>query len=500
VALFGKTSKDKQADSAGAPAKDKNAIVPNEAKAAKFFEHAKSIQDTANYEYAMTLWLQGMRQDPTSMNGLESFCGACLLYRSANPKAKGPTKDQAKEFGGKPALERYLNAVLNWGAKGFDWTAGMKAMEIGAKLGLDEPAYFIGARVLALMQNDQKAKKDHYVQLMRLFDTCGGHDKATLAGERAIQLDPSDGKLEAQVKNMSAMATMARSGFDSTGEPGGFRKNIKNSDVQRELEEEERIVKTEGVMERVIAKAMADYESRTDDMHAIQKYAKLLMERGTPEDEARAYKVLVKGFQDTQTYRFKQAAGDIKMRVGRRKLAQVKKAMEQSPGDTALAQKYEKSRRQILELEITEYTERVAALPTDVQLKFELGRRQFEIEDYENAIEQFQQAQGAPGIAVKVLRYLGDSFTHMGWLDEAIESFRTGIEKIESDTSDVGLQLRYGLMNTLDRKAREQRDLPSAEEAFKVASGIAVQQINYSDIRDRRASIQEFIKELKAAG
>ena len=472
MALFGKTSKEKPSDAPEAPAKDKNAFVPNEAKAAKFFEHAKSIQDTTNYEYAMTLWLQGMRQDPTSMTGLESFCGACLLFREANPKAKGPTKAQSAEFGGKGNVEKYLNAVLNWGSKGFEWNAGMKAMEFGVKIGVNEPAYFIGSRVLAFMQNDQKAKKESFVQLMKLFDLCGGHDKATLAGEKAIQLDPSDGKLEATVKNMSAMATMARSGFDETGESGGFRKNIKNSDAQRELEEEDSIVKTEDVQDRVVARAEADYATRSDDMHAIQKFAKVLLERGAPEDEARAYKVLLKGYEDTKTYRFKQAAGDIKMRVGRRKLSQIKKTLDAAPGDEALKAKYDKARVQVLELEITEYTERVAALPTDVQLKYELGRRHFEMESYDKAIEQFQQATGAPGIAVKVLNFLGQSFTHMGWLDEAIESFRTGIEKIESDGSDIGLQLRYGLMHALDTKARDQsnRHCARAKAPFLAAA------------------------------
>lgn len=498
MALFGK-SKDKQGEAPEDPVKDKNAFAPNEAKAQRFFDHARNIQDTTNYEYAMTLWLQGLRQDPTSMTGLEKFCEACLLYRNKNPKAKGPTKDQAREFGGKGTLEKYLAALLQWGAKGFVWNEALKAMEYASRLDLNEPAYFIGSRALALMANDPKAKKEHYVTLMKLFDACGGHDKAAVAGERAIQLDPTDGKLEAQVKNMSAMATMSRSGFDETGTSGGFRKNIRSSKAQQELEEEDRIVKTEEVQDRIVAKAQADYESRPTDIHAIQKLAKSLMERGQPEDEAAAYKILIKAFEDTQTYRFKQLAGDIKMRVARRKLAQVKKAADAKPNDAALREKFEKAKRQVIEAEIAEYTERVAAIPTDVHLKYELGRRHFELEHYDQAIEQFQQAQGTPGIAVKVLNFLGQSFVHMGWLDEAISSFRNGIEKVETDTSDIGLQLRYGLMDALDRKAREQNDLEAAEEAFKLASSIAIQQINYKDIRDRRASIQEHVKELKAA-
>ena len=139
-------------------------------------------------------------------------------------------------------------------------------------------------------------------------------------------------------------------------------------------------------------------------------------------------------------------------------------------------------------------------MPTDSQIKFELGRRHFELGNYDQAIEQFQQAQGAPGIAVRVLNYLGQSFVHMGWLDEAVESFRGGLERVDSETSDLGMKLRYGLMDALDRRSRDQSDLASAEEAFKIASSIAIQQINFKDIRERRTSLQDFIKGLKAAG
>lgn len=500
VAFFGKKKGDEGGEEGQQPQKGRSAYTIDEEKANRFFEHARSMQERTSYEYAMVLWLKGLRMDPTSMTGLESFCEASLLFRNQNPKAKGPTKQQSKEFSGKGPLERYLAGLLEWGAKGFEWQAGLRAMEAAVKLELDEPAYFIGCRVLALTANDPKAKKEHYVRLMELFASCGGHDKATEAGERAIRLDPSDGKLEAQVKNMSAMATMARSGFDKTGESGGFRRNIRDSSKQQELEEEERIVKTDVVQDRIVEKAKVDYESRPKDIHAIQKLAKSLVERGKPGDEEQAFKILMKGYKDTDSYRFRQMAGDIKMRAGRRKLNKLRKAAEENPQDEAIQQKYEQAMAKILETEMEEYTDRAKAMPTDSQIKYELGRRHFELGNYDEAIAQFQQAKGAPGIAVKVLNYLGQSFIQMGWLDEAVESFRSGLEKVESETSETGMELRYGLMDALDRKAREHDDLSAAEEAFKIASSIAIEQINFRDIRDRRASLQEFIKGLKAAG
>ena len=110
----------------------KPAFEPEPAKAQRFFEHARAMHESANYEYAMTLWLRGMRMDPTSVEPLEKFFDSAANFLAKNPKAKGPTKDQIKNFGGRGTLERYLTHLLNWGAKPQDWSTGFKAMEAAA--------------------------------------------------------------------------------------------------------------------------------------------------------------------------------------------------------------------------------------------------------------------------------------------------------------------------------------------------------------------------------
>jgi hypothetical protein len=64
-------------------------------------------------------------------------------------------------------------------------------------------------------------------------------------------------------------------------------------------------------------------------------------------------------------------------------------------------------------------------------------------------------------------------------------------------TDDLAAELRYGLMEVLQRKATDSRDSAAADEAFKLASGIAVQRIGFKDIRARRQQLQELVKSLK---
>jgi len=485
-------------DSKSGAAGEGEKFTVNPGTAKNFFDRAAAIQETENYEYATTLWLQGLRWDPTSMKGHEGFYACASAFGGPAP-GKAPSKDQLGAIGGKSPVERYLQALLSWGTRSMDWQLGMKAFEAASKLGLNEPGYWLGSRVLGAAVNDRKVKKEHLVQMMGWFSAISAYDRAVQAGEAAVRLDPADGALVAQVRNMSAQATMNKGGYEASGQAGGFRQNVKDISGQRAREEEERIVKTEDVLIRSIENARKDYEQRPTDPSAIDKLARLLLERGTEADEKDAYGVLMKGFQQTNTYKFKQRAGDIKMRVGRRVLREKKAQLDAEPSNAERVAAYESANRKVLDSEIAEYAERVAAYPTDLVLKFELGRRYAEVGDHEKAIEQFQVAQNAPGQANTVLAHLAASFVAMGWLDEAEGTYRRALERHEATGDDLALALRYGLMDVLQRRAAESRDLGTAEEAFKFASAIAIQQIGYRDIKTRREQLQALVKELRTA-
>lgn len=489
------------AGGAGEPAAEAGAIKPDAVKAARFFTHAQAMHDGSNYEYAMILWLQGVRMDPTRVESIESFARSASAWVDAQGgKTKGPTKGQLEAFPAKGPLEKYLRCLIEWGAAGFDWRLGLRAFDACVKLkskDVNEPAYWIGSRVLALAGQDAKAKKDQFVEIMRLFEAIGGYDRAVVAGEIACRLDPADGRLAQDVKNMSAQATMSKGGYEDSGKQGGFRSNIKDLKAQQAKEEEERIVKTEDVAARSIASAMTDYQSRPSDVSAIQKVARLLRERGLPEDDKLAFQILSKGYEETKNYRFKMDAGDIRIRAARRKLREMKEALAADAQNAEKQSAVAKGERQVLDMEIKEYEERATNLPTDLMVRYELARRCLEAGLNDKAIEHFQAARGAPGVLTNVLAGLGVAFSRLGWLDEAETSYREAISSYPAQGDDTAAELRYGLMDVMSRKAEESKDVSQAEEAFKLAASIAMQRINFKDIRARRQQLQDLVKSLR---
>lgn len=500
MALFGrkKNEDDTAQELNGQPEGETAEFQPNPEKAKAFFDRARTVHETTKYDYAMTLWLQGLRLDPTDLTALEGFYRSGGEFSSRQAKAKGPTKEQRSSFSGKGPLEKYLLALLEWGARPLEWRQGMDALRAAVKLGIDEPAAWIGARVLGLAYEDPRTKKGDFVALMEIFRDIEAYDMAVRAGEAAVARDPTDAKLEAEVRNMSAQATMTRAGYEDTGKQGGFRKNIRDLGKQTALEEEERIVKSEAQMDSILERVRQEYEARPTDSSAVKRFAKFLLERGTPSDEKLAHTILMRAYQEIGAYEYRKLAGDIQLRVIKRKVRQVVDAAAQDPENEELQRKAARARDQLLDAEVKEFADRVEAYPTDLSLRYELGRRYFLRGSHEEAIEQFQIAKDSPAVADRVRNMLAQSFSSIGWYDEAEATFRAAIENHEMPNDDLGLSLRYGLMTTLQQKAELNSDLAAAEEAFKLASGIAVQQINFRDIRERRQNIQELLKRLRS--
>ncbi|MEL7483469.1 MAG: tetratricopeptide repeat protein [Planctomycetota bacterium] len=467
---------------------------PDPGKASKFFEHARTTQDTGNNDYAMQLWLRGMGFSPHDMNALESFCSAALSFTAQNGK-KGPSKETAQAASGAAGpIAKYLSTLLTWALKPADTGNAVKAAEAAAGAELPEPAYWLGERALHALQADAKPKKDHAVKLMKAMQELGAFDLATKAGEAAVRLDPGDGKLAQEVRNMSAEATLSQGGFEDRGQ-GGFRKNIRNADKQRELADEDSISKSADTIERLVEKAKADLESRPDDIPAAKTYIKRLLERGTPDDEKLAYNVAMKAFKKHGQFSFRQQAGDIQMRVARRQLVSIRTKAE--AGDEKAKATLPQAEEKFRQLEMQEFAARVEAFPTEAGPKYELGRRHFDAGDYQKAIPLLQKSQGDGKYKARSLAMLGESFGKIGMIDPAIDTLRQALSSHSDDRDETGLKLRYALMDALSKKAEAENDGEAAAEAEKIASGIAMQQFDYRDIQARYDTAKQLVKRLR---
>ncbi len=474
-------------------------------KARGFFKHAKAAHDSSNYAYAMQLWANGLRQDPTSREGLEGFLSSALTVNGSEQDEKAKKKELKEARAGinaKGKQGKYVLSLFDFGTSLTDLGAALKAAENASALGLREAATYIATHAFKLAAADPKRqKKDTYIRLMDAFERIEAYDLAVQAGNSALILDRADGEMANRVRNLGAKATMSKGGFDDIGEEGGFRKNIRDADKQRQLQESEQISKTGDMKDRLVAEAEANYKERPEDVGAIEKYGRALRERGKNVDELKAMAVYTKAYQDTGQFKFRQVSGEIQIRRARREVSKARQALEGAPDNAELRGKLAAAQKAMLDLEISEYALRVEKYPTDLAIKYELGRRYAQQGKHNEAIEQFQLAQEDAKIRRHVLLAMAHSFIELGgWLDEAIGTYRSALDGLADEKSDLGMEIRYGLMAALHQKGESNRDLAAAEEADKLAAGIAIQSFGFKDIRERRETIKALITALKSEG
>lgn len=478
----------------GGGAGDPPSFSPEKAK--RFFEHAKTVDATDNYEYALQSWLSGMKLDPMSKEGIEGFFGSMAKFLGSSGGKKGVGKEVQGVLSGKSDLDRYLNSLLEWGQKPTEQSLAVRAMELAARLNLSDPVKWIGERAFAIVVRNPKPRKDLIVKVSEAFEKVQSFDLAVRSAEAAYQLDKSDGELAGRIRNLAAQATMNRGGYERPGEAGGYRQNIRDADKQKQLDAADRITKTAETIETILAAAQKDYESRPHDMYAVEKYAKILLERGEPQDEETAHGLLMKAAEEHKQFRFRELAGEIRLRQLRRKSSEAKKALDASPGNPALQTALQTALEAQGLLEVAEYEMRVEAYPTDLVKKFELGKRYFHVGRLEEAIGMLQLSQSEPRYRAQSLSLLGQAFLKLDWANEAVDTFRSALD-VRDMLPDVQLDLQYYLMCALQAKGESERHLQSAEESEKLASSIAIKNIMYRDIRMRREAIKKLLISLR---
>ncbi len=494
MAMFGKKKSNDSGDQG-----NEDVTVPSafsSKKAAPFFSHAETVHESGNHEYAMQMWLRGLLCDPTDMDGLKYFLRSAEVFAVKNPK-KGVSKEVKRVISAKGDVGKFISALLDFGLKPIDTSNAIKVTEAAAKLGLKEQTAMLGEHALKVAQNDKKLKKDMFVRLLDAFEKTEAFKLAAIAGETACRMDQADGELQMRVRNMLAKSTMTSGGYDND-EAGGFQKNIRDVDKQLELSQADSASKTETTKDQIVARTAGEYKERPDDLATLTKYAAALVDRGKNADELKAMMLYSKAFKETGQPRYRMLAGEIQLRKQRRMLDKYTKLHDAEPENAEIAEKLKATTKAYKELQLSELAFQVENYPTDLGLKYKLGKILFEDGLYKEAIEQFQIAQNDPKLRREVMNLMAQSFVKLGgWEDAAIQTFEQALADMTDETSDLGMELRYGLMDALQIKATKDGDIEAAQKADKLAAGIAIQNFSYRDVSERRDQIKAIISELK---
>ncbi len=471
-------------------------------KARRFFEHAETTANASNYDYSVDLYISGLKYDPGNLKQHEALYEVAKRRKVSGGKPAG-MGERMKRSGNTP-VDKMLHAEKLWaknpldeGLAGDVFKAAVDAFdEIDDELGLGDVAFWVGEIWVPMISQQKKPSPKKYIQAKDLFVRLNRYDKAVEACRRAAALSPNDSKLLSELKDLQAEQMMAEKHYHSEGE-GGFRKNLKDSDAQAAIQQELQLRKSGSAGDEIIARRRAEYEEDPSDVNRMQKLVDALVARESAETEKEAIELLKKSWEETGQYRHRVRMGDIQMKQFNRVLRQIKAKIDKEPQNQELIQKFQAGKQKQLLFELQEFTDRCKNYPTDMGLRYELGRRLYAAGKYDDAIGAFQQAKADPKRRAMSHEFLGRCYINKEYLEEAVDTLAQGIDAHKIPDDRLALELRYLKMDAHIKLARKNNDIEHAKEAQQIASGIFQADINYRDIRERMEEIKQLIEQLK---
>ena len=445
------------------------------AKAGAFFESAQEAAEKGGFDYAIDMYLEGLRYAPDALEqGHLPLC-ELALQRKAKAGSKPSISERVKRLRGKTPLERLLNAEYLF-AKDPDHLPYAEAMLKAAMAGdYKKTADWIANLIFQTNNAARKPSLRTYILLKDSYTALGEFDKALAACQRACRIKPQDKDLADEFKNLSAELTMASGKYDQEGD---FRKSIKDREVQEKLHARQGIIKSEDYRLSTVRQAREELAQNPNLSRNIFNLAQALSELQSDQAENEAIELLENAYKTKNDFSFQQRAGQLRIHQLKHKIREAKAALEANPGDAEAKAKVEKLSEQLNDTELDHYRLCVENYPTNLNQKYEYAMRLLENKRYDEAIPLFQEAQRDPRRKIAAMDKVGYCFFAKGWFADAIDIFIQAIDSYEINDDHTAKELRYNL----GRAYEENGDTDKALEIFRKLAQV---DFAYKDVSQR---------------
>ncbi len=460
-----------------------------------FLKHARATADSHQFDYSLEMYISALRHEPWSIELHEELYDVAKrrLANQGKPlkvKATSSAPSDKALAAIHIAATQPLSAVpmldiFKYVAAAYEAEPDEDYPAIGqfwGKLFLDYPGTI-----------PEKKKKSVYVAAMDSLEACEAYTHASVCCKRAIAVAGADEKLLARLKDLEA----AEYSQTSTGTTeGSFRDNIKDAEGQKLLEAQDAGAKTEETKDMLIQAAREAYQEDTADPARLDRLITALLNKQEPEPENEAVELLEAAYAQQGTYKLKTKADDIRIRQFKRQASALTKQIKAEPDNAALHSALGQLKETQNSFELGVFEERAQKYPTDMSVRYDLGRRLFIAKRFDEAIGAFQQATADPKVRARAHQYLGQCFIYEDFLDEAIDTLAKGIESHPVPDDQLGLDLRYLLLDANERVARKRNSMDHAQAARELASTIFQANIGYRDIKDRMKALKDLIDDM----
>jgi tetratricopeptide (TPR) repeat protein len=451
-------------------------------KAKAFLDKGRTVAETGQYDYAIEMYLNGLKLDPDSVEAHEALREISLKRKASRGKPLGmfgrmrmrPTKDDKQNM---------LNAEKMLAHDPGNTDHMVSVLQNAHRAGFYDTVLWMGPILLRANADSKSPDVSKFVVLKDIYRDLRLYQMAVEACYAALQLNPLDMDLQTELKNLGAQETIYGSGYAAGGD---FRTTMRNKQAQDDNIQSQKDVVSSDVLAKAIADAETEFKVDPSDPAKLNKLVEALERTDNFEHENRAIELLDEAYQRTQLFSFRLRLGQIKMNQLRRVERSMRAEVEAHPNDARLRQDYEHFRADQIEFELKEYTLFAEKYPTELKHRYEAARRLFLLRRYDEAIPLLQQSRQDPKLKIDGSVWLGCAFLEAGYADEAVETLQGVIDEYQIKGDDRAKWMYYSQGRAFEAKG-------NMEMAIKRYSQVTQWEFTYRDVQLR-------IKRLRSGG
>jgi len=343
-------------------------------RARAFFAKGAETAYALNYDYAIELYLDGLSFWPDALEeGHLKLWDIALRRQAAGGKKSGFSDgSKYKKASGKNDKDAMLKAEYLLAKEPSNLSYMCDMLKAAVSGGFQKTSQWIADLLFDRNRQQDKPSFPIYILLRDKYIEMNNYHRALQACQMAAQLKPKDEDLQAELRDLSAQATMQQGKYDGEGD---FRDSIKNRQQQEKLQSQENLIQSEEKKVDAISEARAEYQADPMVPGKIFKLVDALCATEKAENEKEAIQILEDACSKTSQFQFKQRSGDIQIKQWNRYIRILRGRLQQSPEDATLTEQLQNAQKKCLLTELEHYRLCVENYPTDMKFQSEYGKR-----------------------------------------------------------------------------------------------------------------------------
>ncbi len=424
-------------------------------KALVFFQRGEEVASTDNFDYAIDLFLEGIRREPDALEIGHAALRKISLIRQSKGGKKPSVIDKIKHKGGKAPIDEMINAEYLLAKDPDNLSYAMSMLCAAVAGGYRRTAEWIARLVLSACKASEKSPLSILETLKNKFVEMEMFDQAVMCCTLILQQKPEDMNCQTELKNYSASATIQHGKYDKTD---SFSGSAKDMEGQQKITKKDTFKKDDEFRSAALEEALEKYKRMPDVYGHRVEYAQSLADMNDPAMTETACRMLLDWYEQTEDFGYKKLHGEIVIRDMRNKLRLFKTEAMTLGKEFDKGKEFKQAVKELAAFEVEYYEQCCKNYPTELKYKYELGVLLMHRKDFDEAIPLFQQAARKPGIKTKAMNLLGMCFFNKGWYSDAIDVFEDAI-KHHPNEDDLFKELRYNLARACEFDGRKERAL-----------------------------------------